>query len=155
MTWGVGTILNSSSWDINYFLQTNGTSGIIKIIAVFFIFLRIVSIIRVAKDISHRTQNIWGQILCILIVTVLSPIIWLPVYIIVRPLHFHKDRLPRREAESLKIFNCYNCHTLNLKHNDYCTCCGEPLKLKCKKCGHKCCYTYSYCNECWAPNFDN
>jgi len=155
MTWGVGTILDNSSWDLNYFMQTNGTSGIIKIIVIFFIFLWIVSIIRVAKDISHRTHNVFAQIMCILLVTLLSPLIGLPIYLILRPLHYHKDRIPRREAEALHLLNCYNCHTLNLKDNDYCSNCGEPLKLKCKKCWNKCCYSYSYCNECGSPNFDN
>ena len=155
MTWGVWTILDNSSWNLNYFMETNGTSGVIKIIVIFFIFLWIVSIIRVAKDISHRTHNIFAQIMCILLVTLLSPIIGLPLYMILRPLHYHKDRIPRREAEALRLLSCYNCNTLNLKDNDYCSNCGEPLKLKCKKCWKKCCYNYSYCNECWSPNFDN
>lgn len=155
MTWGIGTILNSSSWNLDYFIQTNGAAGVIKIIVIFFIFLWIISIVRVAKDIAHRTHNVLMQIICILLITLLSPIIGLPLYIIIRPLYHHKDRIPRREAEAIKTTNCYNCSAINVKENEYCTECGELLKLKCKKCWNKCCYEYKYCNECWSPNVDN
>lgn len=152
MTWDIWTVLNNSSWNINNIFTS---SEIIKIIIIFFMFLWIISIIWTAKDISHRTKNLFHQSIHILLVTILSPLIGLPIYFILRPIHYHKDKLPRREAEVMKLLNCYNCRTLNFKTYDFCTNCGEPLKIKCKKCWNKCCYTYAYCNECWWPIFEN
>lgn len=155
MTGGIGTVLNTSSRNINYLIETNGPWFIIKIIGIFLIFLRIISIIWVAKDISNRTNKTFVQIVCILLVTVLSPIIGLPLYIIMRPVFYKKDMIPRREATALQITSCYNCHTLNKQENEYCTHCGEPLMVTCKKCGHKCCYHHNHCEKCWWPNFDS
>ena len=155
MSWGVWTIINSSSWDLNYLIQTNGTWFITKAIVILFVFLRIIAIIRVAKDISARTQNTFSQIMCILLVTILSPILGLPLYVILRPIHYKRDKIPRREAQAMTLLPCYNCSALNLQDNHYCTNCGEPLKLKCKKCGHSCSYNHTYCEKCWWPNFDS
>ena len=155
MTWWIGTILNASSRDLSYLMQTNGNLLMIKIIMLIFIALRIISIIWVAKDVSSRTNNAFLQILNILCVTLLSPILWLPLYLAIRPVHDRHDTMPRRESLALKTITCYNCHTLNLKKNKYCSNCGEPLKLPCKKCWKKNPYHYAYCTDCGSPNFDN
>ncbi|MBU0625905.1 zinc ribbon domain-containing protein [Patescibacteria group bacterium] len=148
MTGGVGTILNKSSWDIDYLIQTNGTGFIVKIVLLFFIFLWIVAIIRTAKDITHRTNSSFLQVVCILLVTLLSPIIGLPVYLIIRPLHYKKDKLPRREALTLSLLQCYNCGNLNSQEDDFCNECGEPIKLQCKHCKKTCPYHHKYCTNC-------
>jgi len=143
MTGGVGTILNKSSWDINYLIQTNGTGFIIKIVLFLFIFLRIIAIIRTAKDITSRTNNSFLQVVCIILVTILSPIIGLPVYLIIRPLHYKKDKIPRRETLTLSVLQCYNCGNLNKQEDDFCNGCGEPLKLKCTNCKKTCSYHHN------------
>lgn len=152
---GVGTIINKSSRDINYLIETNGIGLRIKFILVFYIFLRIVTIIRVAKDITQRTNSWLLQVICILIVTLLSPLIGLPIYLIIRPLHYKKDLLPRRESLTLWLLQCYNCNSLNTKDNSFCEECGEPLKLKCRNCENICSYNNKYCPHCWSPNFDS
>ena len=152
---GVGTIVNKSSRDVNYLIQSNGTGLRIKVALIFYIFLRIVTIIRVAKDISHRTNNWLLQVVCIVLVTLLSPLIGLPVYLIIRPPHCKKDLLPRRETLTLWLLQCYNCHSLNTKDNSFCEECGEPLKLKCRNCNNIGSYNNKYCPDCWWPNFDS
>lgn len=150
-----GTILDKSTWSLDYLIQTNWIWFVFKTALIFFIFLRIISIIWVAKDISARTHKTFLQIICILIITLLSPILWLPIYAIIRPIHYIKDHIPWREALALSLTWCYNCESLNPKENEFCTNCGEPLKLECKKCSHKSAYNEIYCADCWSPNFDS
>jgi RNA polymerase subunit RPABC4/transcription elongation factor Spt4 len=118
------------------------------------IFLRIISIIRTARDINTRTNNSFVQIISILLVTLLTPIIWLPLYLIMRPVYFKKDKIPRREANATNLVVCYNCKTLNPKEYNCCINCWEHLKVKCKECEGKYPHDYHYCNQCGAPNIE-
>ncbi len=61
---------------------------IISSIIGFYIFLRILSIIRVSRDINARTQSTALQLIAILLVTFLSPLIGLPLYITMRPVYY-------------------------------------------------------------------
>jgi hypothetical protein len=147
-------VLNKSTRSREAFVWSNWIWIIINWILIIFIFLRIISIIRTAKDIISRTNNSWIQIISILIVTFLTPIFWLPLYHIIRPVYYKRDRLPRREACALNLITCWNCWILNAKEHECCISCWEPLKIKCKQCWNKYQHTYSYCNHCWAPNIE-
>ncbi|MFA5747776.1 MAG: hypothetical protein WC872_01550 [Candidatus Absconditabacterales bacterium] len=151
---GFGLVLNKSTRSREAFVGSNGIGIIINGILIIFIFLRIISIIRTAKDIISRTNNSGIQIISILIVTFLTPIFGLPLYHIIRPVYYKRDRLPRREACALNLITCGNCGILNAKEHECCISCGEPLKIKCKQCGNKYQHTYSYCNHCGAPNIE-
>jgi hypothetical protein len=59
----------------------------------FYIFLRILSIIWVSRDIHARTNSTILQLVAILLVTILSPVLWLPLYITMRPVRYK----PREE----------------------------------------------------------
>lgn len=154
MTWGIGTVVNASSWDMQYLLQSGGPALMTKIIVIAIIFLRIVAIIWVAKDISYRTDKSRYQIACILLITLCSPVLGLPLYRILRPVSAKIDRLPRREIQLMNALTCYNCDAVNLRDHDYCVECGEPLKFACKSCHKKYCYTDKYCGACGTPHFD-
>lgn len=119
-----------------------------------FIFLWIVCIIRVWKDIASRTNNVLLQIVSIVLITIFSPLIWLPLYIIVRPIWYKKDNIPRREACALSMVSCYNCGTFNPKEYECCIRCWEKLRIKCKQCGEQYPHSYQYCNKCGAPNIE-
>ena len=151
----IGVILNKSTWSIDWLIQANWIWFILNIILIVFVFLRIISILRVAKDIISRTNNSWLQIISILLVTFLTPIIWLPLYHVIKPIYYKKDRIPRREACASSLTPCYNCGILNPKEYECCINCGEQLKIKCKECSNHYPQVYSYCNSCWAPNIDN
>ena len=69
-------------------LQVQGVQQIINWILSFFIFCWILSIIWVSKDIRARTNSISLQCICILIITICTPIIGLPVYRTIRPLKY-------------------------------------------------------------------
>lgn len=68
--------------------QFNGLEVIVSSMIGFYIFLRILSIIWVSRDIHARTQSTILQLIAILLVTFLSPLIWLPLYITMRPVRY-------------------------------------------------------------------
>ena len=69
----------------------------------------VLSIIWVAKDIMARTSKLSYQILCVFLITFLSPILGLPIYLVIRPIDFSRNRLPWREATVMGLIVCYNC----------------------------------------------
>ncbi len=151
---GVGVVLGTSSWSLSSLLQMDGGYLIANIVIIFLIFIWIVSIVRVARDVMHRTNFFGTQIISILLVTLFTPLVGLPLYFVIRPISYKKDRIPRREACASTMIHCYNCGTLNAKEYLCCIACGERLKIKCKECGNSYPHSFSYCNICGAPNVE-
>ncbi len=71
--------------------KINGIEMIIVGILWFYIFLRILSIIRVSRDIHARTNSTIVQLVSILFITLFSPIIGLPIYITMRPVQYKRQ----------------------------------------------------------------
>ena len=140
------------TWEILNLNKFASLEWISTSIIILLIFLRIVSIIRVAKDISARTNSHLLQIISILLITFFSPIIWLPLYHIIKPIWYKKDRMPRREACVSNMTVCQNCKTLNPKEYKCCISCGQKLKINCKECNTDYPHDYHYCPKCGAPN---
>jgi len=69
--------------------QFNGLEVVLSSVIGFYIFLWILSIIRVSRDIHARTQNTALQLIAILLVTFLSPLLGLPLYITMRPVRYN------------------------------------------------------------------
>jgi hypothetical protein len=90
----------------------------------------------------------------ILLVTFLTPLIGLPLYLIIRPVYHKKDALPWRESCALNLITCVNCHTLNPKEYSCCISCGEKLQVECKECSRSYPHVYAYCPQCGAPNIE-
>ena len=127
-------VLDNSSWTLASLFGASGVSLRINIIAIFLIFFRVVAIIRTSKDIINRTNSFSLQVISILLVTFLTPLVGLPLYFLIRPLSYKRDRIPRREACASNLVPCYNCNTLNPREYVCCIACGERLKIKCKEC---------------------
>ena len=128
--------------------------NIYSAIVIVFIFLWIITIIWTSKDISARTNSTLLQIISILLVTFLSPIIWLPLYHIIKPIWYKKDRMPWREACISNSSICNNCLTLNSKEHKCCINCGRKLTTKCKECDMDYPHNYHYCPKCGWPNIE-
>ena len=119
------------------------------------VFLRITTIIWTAKDISARTNSSFFHIISVLLVTILTPIIWLPLYLAIRPIWYKRDKTWWRDSCLSNSSICQNCWTLNPKEYTNCIKCGEKIKTKCKECDNEYPYSYHYCPSCWAPNINN
>lgn len=147
-------VMDKSTWSISTLFAVQGIWFWINILILIIILFWLLSIIRVAKDIMARTNRLSLQVISVFMVTFLSPVLGLPIYRVIRPIGFSRDRLPWREAAVMDLVVCYNCGTLNPKDHDCCLACGEALKIKCKQCGKDFPHSYSYCHFCWAPNIE-
>lgn len=110
------------------------------------------SIIWTALDISARSQSIFRQILSIIIVAIGSPIIWLPIYFLIRPRDLKEDIVSRKDALYLTLIQCNECGWVNRLEHEYCITCWKKLKVECKECKARYSYEWDYCSQCWAPN---
>lgn len=124
------------------------------IIIIFVLFLWLICIIWVAKDISARTNNHFLQIISILFVTFFTPIIGLPIYWAIRPIWYKKDKTLWREACMTNTIRCNACGMLNSNEYKCCIQCGKKLTIKCKECGKEYSHDYWYCPYCGAPNIN-
>lgn len=150
----VGMVVDKSTWSFSSIFATQWLGFWINIMLLIIILFWVLSIIWVAKDIMARTSRLSYQVLCVFLVTFLSPVLGLPIYWVIRPVGFVRDRLPWREAAVMNLVVCYNCGTLNPKDHECCLACGEKLKIKCKQCGKDFPHSYGYCHFCGAPNID-
>ena len=132
--------------------ETTNTQNLAIIIVSILVFFWIIAIIRTAKDISARTESSFFHIISVILVTVLTPIIWIPLYLAIRPIWYKRDKTSWRDSCLSNSSICQNCWTLNPKEYKNCIKCGEKIKTKCKECGEEYPYSYHYCPSCWAPN---
>ncbi len=113
------------------------------------IFFWIYSLLWVAKDISWRTGSFGLQLLSILLIVFLTPVIGLPIYILIRP--------PVGISRVSTVVGsdqiaCASCGEMNSTEFVYCVFCAEKLKAPCKECKKNYAISYSYCPFCAAPN---
>ncbi|HOG14983.1 MAG TPA: hypothetical protein PK674_00115 [Candidatus Absconditabacterales bacterium] len=135
-------------------LQLGGLENLYTAIVALFVFLRIISIIWVAKDISARTNSLLLQISSIVLITFFTPIIGIPLYHIIKPIGYKKDKMPWREACVSNSTICINCGTINAKEHKCCIYCGKKLTIKCKECNMEYPHNYRYCPKCGGPNIE-
>jgi len=118
-----------------------------------FIAFWIWSVLYTTRDISHRTDSVLYQLFAILLVFLWTPLVWFPLYFIIRPVRLQDDIAWRKSLENLSI-ECLECWTLNHKDNNFCVNCWEDLKIDCKECKNKYYSWYDYCPYCGAPNLE-
>ncbi len=118
------------------------------------LFLWILIIFWVLRDSNSRTNSMGFQIFSLILVLFFTPILGLPLYLVLRPKHYLQDQIPWREAILSSFLECSNCKALNHPDHNVCVSCGESLKISCKECQKKYHYFYHYCPDCWAPNID-
>lgn len=116
-----------------------------------FVFFRVYSLLWVAKDISRRTSHTGMQILSIIVIVIFTPIIWLPIYFLIRPIQ-RKDMLLQQEElldylESQTII-CQACGGVNAYEYEFCVFCGEKIKHVCSWCKKQYAINYLYCPYC-------
>lgn len=86
------TLGSGAAAPIETLAQFNWLEIILSSIIGFYIFLWILSIIRVSRDIHARTQSTILQLIAILLVTFLSPLIGIPLYITMRPVRYQPTK---------------------------------------------------------------
>lgn len=124
------------------------------VLGMLFMLYWILAILRTMKDISSRTHSIIWQVLAVLLVWVGTPLLWLPIYLLLRPLRYNRDRLGWRESLGVQVATCPSCANKNPLHHDFCVYCGQQMQVKCKECKSSYQWSYDYCPECGAANVE-
>lgn len=119
------------------------------------LFLWVIAILWTMKDISARSNNVFVQVVCILLVGLGTPVVGLPLYLLFRPVRYKWDRLAWREALAMQVVQCYACSSKNPLFHDYCIACGSELTVKCKECKHHYQLHYEFCPSCGGPNTED
>jgi hypothetical protein len=118
------------------------------------LFFRIYALLWVAKDISMRSDHLWLQVLCILLILLLTPIFGLPIYFLIRPVQSDYYDADLAYAMMVDSIQCLQCHHRNPKEFEFCAYCGSKLKYPCKECKKAYAIDYDYCPFCGAPNLE-
>lgn len=127
---------------------------VVVIFVVAFVFIWIIAILWTLKDISARTNSFFWQLLSILLVWLGSPLIWLPLYLLLRPLRYKWDRIWWRESMVSQVSVCPTCGIRNPLHHDFCAACGQKMVVDCKECKTQYHWVYDYCPHCGGPNIE-
>lgn len=119
-----------------------------------FVFFWIYTLLWVAKDISRRTNHLGTQVVCVFVIVFLTPILWLPVYFLLRPIPRKDILLEQQEITELlhaQTVTCYSCGGANIHEHMFCVFCGEKLKQSCTNCKRRFAVGYLYCPYCATP----
>ena len=122
-------------------------------LAIFFVRLSI--LIWTIKDASARSSSFWFQLLSVFLIVGFTPVVWLLLYIAIRPQWWKWDKTSWRDTLYQTTQICDNCEEFNDIHNLYCTKCGESLHSTCHECQSKISNNYSYCPNCGAPRLES
>jgi len=126
-----------------------------KFSSIWWVFIAIIwiyTILWTARDIYARSDNGGFQFVCILLVIVGSPLIGLPLYLLIRPISLKDDIVGRQTLIDMESVTCGSCMRPNLTGYDHCVFCGSTLKIHCKNCKEMYPHTHRYCFKCGAPN---
>ncbi len=161
----LNTILESLVRFYQLIIQNITLDWIIKFGVLYFFIIWWAFIIWIVKDITNRTTNLFLQVLSILIMIIFTPILGLPIYLLIRPSStifekyhegFEDEDITEWEEENVEniikkdVFLCPFCS----KHIDedflYCPFCKEKLTQKCEKCHKDLKVFWVACPYCWV-----
>ena len=151
-SWNVENIIWNPFFAPEWFINAVLHSNIWLWASLLLFFLWLIALIRVIKDSNARSSSFAFQLLSALLVIAFTPILWLLIYIAIRPQWRKWDKTKRRDIAFQNIQICENCWNFNKSDNLFCTSCWEILKVSCRECQNKYSSSYAYCPECGAPN---
>lgn len=132
-------------------MWTSDAQIVLLLLGWLFVLFRIYTLIRVAKDISWRTAHTGTQLFSIALITFFTPIFWLPLYFLLRPVQ-RKDVLQyQQEIEDLlqsQTIHCQSCGWANFHDHLFCVFCGEKIKQLCSRCAWRYSSNYLFCPYC-------
>ena len=145
----------------NVFVSNLTIDAIIKFIVIYFFILWWAFIIWIVKDITNRTTNILLQVFSILIVIFLTPIFWLPIYLLMRPRrtifekYYEEDELNDEAIleneldDTERLYNCPKCSKEVQENFKFCPYCEYKLLKTCPKCQSEVKVEWKICPFCW------
>ena len=112
------------------------------------VLLWLTALVWVLKDSMARSNSLWFHLLSVILVTLLTPVFGLPLYLAIRPIYYHPRKYFGRNLLYALTVPCPQCQTINDKNNYYCTCCGRDLSHQCDFCGTYFAVGDDFCYHC-------
>jgi hypothetical protein len=148
----IWSALSAPFWNLQELFMSPATY--VYLFWVLLMLYRVLSILWTMKDISSRTTSIAWQVLAVLLVSVWTPFVGLPIYLFLRPMRYNRDRLGWRESLNAQVASCPSCAKKNPLHHEFCTYCGQQMTVKCKECKSSYQWAFDYCPQCGGPNVE-
>lgn len=157
----INTLMDSLINFYNFLVQNITVDAVIKFTLLYFFILWCAFIIWIVKDITNRTTNVFLQVFSILIVIFLTPIFWLPIYLLMRPRrtifekYYEEDELNdeailEEEVEDEEdSYNCPKCQKEVKEDYKFCPYCEFNLSKDCQKCSKHLRVDWKACPYCW------
>lgn len=135
----------------------------IKFVIVYFFVIWIAILMWVIKDINNRTDNVYLQVLSILVILLLTPF-WIFIYLLIRPGKTLFEKYYEEIEENLDIFkeiveeknkqcetetNCFKCKEPISPEFKFCPKCKISLKNECQLCWKLLFSDWKVCPYCW------
>lgn len=150
-------IFNNITWFIDFFIKNFSVDWLIKFTIIYFFAIWFAFVIWVIKDITNRTTNILFHIIAVCLVVFLTPVLWLPIYFLIRPNYTLEEKYQDFEYEDteennenkLSNYFCYNCDYTVEKDFKFCPNCKVKLITECSGCKKEIQADWHACPYCW------
>lgn len=129
---------------------------------IYVIFLWCAIIIWVIRDISARWGGLLWQLVGVLLVIFLTPILWLPLYLLIRPQYSFYNEPEQStsymdsyvtQSEEKVLITCPTCWQIIDEDFNFCPHCEEQLKASCNRCRKMVRKNWRICPYCGNRHF--
>ena len=121
-----------------------------RVVGAYLVAVWLASVIWTVRDITDRTGNLVIQTFSVLLVVVFTPILGLPLYLLIRPRTTLAERYYEEAglAEAEYVSACPNCETEVGEEFRFCPNCGHELLDECPDCGAPKDKDWKFCASC-------
>lgn len=121
-----------------------------RIAGAYLVAIWLASVIWTVRDITDRTGNLLIQTFSVLLVVIFTPILGLPLYLLIRPRTTLAEKYYEEAgiAEAEYVSECPNCEAEVGEEFRFCPHCGHELLEECPACGAPKDKDWKFCASC-------
>ncbi|MFZ3233015.1 MAG: zinc ribbon domain-containing protein [Patescibacteria group bacterium] len=146
-----GSVLPAAYENLKNLLGTDSPIDMAaRVAGAYLVAVWLASVIWTVRDITDRTGNLVIQTFSVLLVVVFTPILGLPLYLLIRPRTTLAERYYEEAglAESEYVSACPNCDAEVGEEFRFCPSCGHELLEECPDCGAPKDKDWKFCASC-------
>ena len=146
-----GSVLPAAYENLKNLLGTDSPIDMAaRVVGAYLVAVWLASVIWTVRDITDRTGNLIIQTFSVLLVVVFTPILGLPLYLLIRPRTTLAERYYEEAglAEAEYVSACPNCETEVGEEFRFCPNCGHELLDECPECGAPKDKDWKFCASC-------
>lgn len=146
-----GTLFSTAFENLKYLLGAESPIDMaVRIAGAYLVAIWLASVIWTVRDITDRTGNVLIQTFSVLLVVLFTPILGLPLYLLIRPRTTLAEKYYEEAglAESEYVSVCPKCEGEVGEDFRFCPNCGEELLDACANCGAPKEKDWKFCAVC-------